>query len=167
MAATEFTYIPWTKAPERRALILASDYCDNNEFIGAFVAFTSARFYVDIFAPGKEPPQTFRTAVHVHESVAPLTHTEYRGYDIKTTVNITSALEKDYEAIFITGGHSPEQLRIFPRVIELLIKSLSTCPVVAAICHGPELLISAGVIMCEKNSYERIRVHTRCSCCIR
>ena len=100
---------------------------------------------MDVLAAGKAKGKTFRTAVHVHEEGAPLTYTEYRGYDIKSTTSDAAALRVQYGVVFITGGRSPEQARNLPNIMSIVQQALSREIVVAAICRGPELLIAAGV----------------------
>lgn len=141
------SYASWQpKKSQKIALIVTGDFCDNNEYVGALVALTSAHYHVDTLAAGKRKGETFRTAVHVHEANAPLTYTEYRGYDFKATTSDAEASRVKYDAVFITGGRSPEQARDFPKIIKIVQDALDReSTVVAAICHGPELLIAAGL----------------------
>ena len=48
-----------------------------------------------------------------------------------------------YEAIIIPGGAAPEYLRVNDLVIDWVKKFLDTGKLVAAICHWPQVLISA------------------------
>ena len=49
------------------------------------------------------------------------------------------------DALVIPGGYSPDALRINPKVLELVRHYADSGKVVAAICHGPQVLISAGL----------------------
>ncbi|MEM4488526.1 MAG: type 1 glutamine amidotransferase domain-containing protein [Desulfurococcaceae archaeon] len=53
---------------------------------------------------------------------------------------------EDIDAIIIPGGFSPDNLRIVPDVLEFVKKANEQGKVIAAICHGPQVLISAGII---------------------
>lgn len=57
--------------------------------------------------------------------------------------------EADYnafDAIFIPGGYSPDNLRGHPEAVEFIQNFWSTNKPVFAICHGPQLLITAKLI---------------------
>ena len=56
----------------------------------------------------------------------------------------------DYNGLFITGGRSPEYLRLTPRVIEIVKEFFEANKPVAAICHGPQILTAAGVLKGKK-----------------
>jgi protease I len=69
------------------------------------------------------------------------------GHNHKEKVEIRhTAAEMDpsrYDALVIPGGYSPDQLRIDPGVVEFVRKFVATGKPVAAICHGPQLLVEA------------------------
>ena len=48
-----------------------------------------------------------------------------------------------YDALVIPGGYSPDHLRLEPAVVELTQTMLRDGKLVAAVCHGPQLLIEA------------------------
>jgi protease I len=50
---------------------------------------------------------------------------------------------KDYAAVFIPGGYSPDHLRMNPSVVAFMEDAIRSNAVVAAVCHGPSLLIEA------------------------
>lgn len=52
----------------------------------------------------------------------------------------------DFDALVIPGGGSPENLRIDRGAVDFTKRFYDTGKVVASICHGPQLLISAGVL---------------------
>jgi protease I len=49
----------------------------------------------------------------------------------------------DYDALFIPGGHSPDHLRAHPRAVRFVGEMDALGKPILAICHGPQLLISA------------------------
>lgn len=51
-----------------------------------------------------------------------------------------------FDALVIPGGGSPENLRIDRGAVDFTKRFFDTGKVVASICHGPQLLISAGVL---------------------
>ncbi|MEM1506861.1 MAG: type 1 glutamine amidotransferase domain-containing protein [Candidatus Bathyarchaeia archaeon] len=52
----------------------------------------------------------------------------------------------DFDALIFPGGFSPDSLRITPEVLELVRKAYERGKILAAICHGPQILISAGLV---------------------
>ncbi|HDD34035.1 MAG TPA: protease, partial [Thermofilaceae archaeon] len=46
----------------------------------------------------------------------------------------------------IPGGYSPDYLRIDEKVLSFVKRMYEMGKVVAAICHGPQVLISAGLV---------------------
>jgi deglycase len=52
----------------------------------------------------------------------------------------------EYDALFIPGGYSPDHLRLNPRVVSFTRAFFDADKPVFAICHGPQLLITARVV---------------------
>jgi deglycase len=52
---------------------------------------------------------------------------------------------EEFDALVIPGGHSPDHLRLDPAMVTLVKDAVSARKVVAAVCHGPQLLIEADV----------------------
>ena len=79
--------------------------------------------------------------------VEPAVHQAYNS-DIK--VRVQEAIEDvsvdDFDALIIPGGGSPEWLRQHDSVVDFAREFTETGKVVAAICHGPQVLVTAGVL---------------------
>ncbi len=74
---------------------------------------------------------------------------EYRGkngYPAKPQVMISQINPEEVAAVIIPGGYCPDKLRRYPEVLNLVQKTFARGKVVADICHGPWVLISAGII---------------------
>ena len=67
-----------------------------------------------------------------------------RLLDIEAATDLQSVDVLDYHALFIPGGHSPAKLVNNPAAIAI-VKRFSPGKPIAAICHGPWILISAGI----------------------
>ncbi|MFL5454758.1 MAG: DJ-1/PfpI family protein, partial [Myxococcales bacterium] len=52
----------------------------------------------------------------------------------------------DYQAILIPGGHSPDQIRKDKKIVEFVKKFDSMKRPIAAVCHGPQLLLTARLV---------------------
>jgi protease I len=52
----------------------------------------------------------------------------------------------EFDALVIPGGYSPDHLRIVPEVVAFVRDFARSGKPVAAVCHGPQLLIEADVV---------------------
>jgi len=68
------------------------------------------------------------------------------GYEIKVDITFDEVNPEEYIGLVIPGGRAPEKIRIIPRVIEIVKSFLRRNKPIAAICHGPQLLISANAV---------------------
>jgi protease I len=53
---------------------------------------------------------------------------------------------ESYDALVIPGGRSPGHLRTDPAVVKFVRGCVRANKIVAAICHGPQLLVEAGAV---------------------
>ncbi len=68
----------------------------------------------------------------------------------------------DYAALLLPGGHAPQRLRDDPAVQALVREFVAQGKPVAAICHGPQILLSAGVLAGRRaTGYRRIQDELR------
>lgn len=71
----------------------------------------------------------------------------YKGREVVTADRaIADARPEDYAALLIPGGQSPDHLRADPRFVDFVRRFDATGHPVAAVCHGPQLLITAGLV---------------------
>jgi len=59
---------------------------------------------------------------------------------------IDDAKPEEYEGLLIPGGHSPDTLRADQRFVSFVRGFDQTKRPLAAVCHGPQLLIAAGLV---------------------
>jgi len=52
----------------------------------------------------------------------------------------------DFDGIVVPGGWAPDKLRRYPAILELVREIYGQGKIVAAICHGGSVLISAGIV---------------------
>jgi len=52
----------------------------------------------------------------------------------------------DYDAVIIPGGQALTVLRIHPDLVQLVKEANSKGKVIAAVCHGPQMLIEADIV---------------------
>jgi protease I len=91
---------------------------------------------------------------------------EIRGWNVKdwgrsvpADLKIAEAKPDDYDALVIPGGvANPDKLRIDESAMKLVKAFLDGGKTVAAVCHGPWLLVQADAVRGRKvTSYESIR----------
>ena len=79
--------------------------------------------------------------------VGPVAGAEYRGKrgDTVVTYELAAGVArmKDFDALVIPGGHAPDKMRMRHAMVDLAREAMESNKPVAAICHGPSLLISS------------------------
>ncbi|MHA1860134.1 MAG: type 1 glutamine amidotransferase domain-containing protein [Candidatus Asgardarchaeia archaeon] len=68
------------------------------------------------------------------------------GLPVESHKMIKDANPLDYDCVVIPGGWGPDRLRIHQPALEFVRKAYENGKVIAAICHGPQVLISAGIV---------------------
>jgi protease I len=75
---------------------------------------------------------------------------ELKGYRGKEKVIVEKAVDQvkaeDYDALLIPGGQSPDHLRVDKRMVEFVKAFDQSGKLIAAVCHGPQLLIAAHLV---------------------
>lgn len=101
--------------------------------------------------------------------VSPKTDT-VRGWDeddfgdqVKVDVPLKDALASDYDALLLPGGvMNPDSLRTVPEAVQFVRHFFDAGKPVAAICHGPQLLIEADVVRGRRlTSYPSLKTDLR------
>ena len=60
--------------------------------------------------------------------------------------NAEAVKAADFDAVIVPGGYAPDRMRRHPALLKLVRDCFEQGKIVAAICHGPWLLISAGIL---------------------
>jgi protease I len=68
------------------------------------------------------------------------------GIEVPTELTIKELNADNYDAVIIPGGWAPDRLRVYREVLDFVSKMNRQGKLIAAICHGPHVLISAGVV---------------------
>lgn len=114
----------------KKIAILAEEDFEDSELIEPLRSMKNAGARVVIVGTGSKP--------------------SYRGKRGDASVSVDSTADRvsaeDFDAIIIPGGYAPDKMRRDPAMVELVKKAYELGKVVAAICHGPQLLISADIV---------------------
>jgi protease I len=82
--------------------------------------------------------------------VGPAAGKQFRGKKGDATVTsdiaASAARVQDFDALVIPGGYAPDKMRLRHAMVDLARDFVEAGKPVAAICHGPQLLISADVL---------------------
>ncbi|OGN88169.1 MAG: protease [Chloroflexi bacterium RBG_13_46_9] len=73
-------------------------------------------------------------------------HTSGRGYEVTADIAASEALASEFDAVVIPGGYAPDLMRRNPAMVELVREAYKQGKIVAAVCHAPWMLASAGIL---------------------
>jgi deglycase len=97
-----------------------------------------------------EPAEAFKAAGHKLTHIGLKKNTSVKGKTKGTKVKIDKSVNeisaKDFDALLIPGGYSPDHLRADEAAVEFVKKFFESNKPIFAICHGPQLLITAQVL---------------------
>src|SRR5438552_2176060 len=65
---------------------------------------------------------------------------------ISADISAGEARMRDFDALVIPGGYAPDKMRLRHAMVDLARDAMDAGKPVAAICHGPQLLISANAL---------------------
>lgn len=93
--------------------------------------------------------QAFLDAGATATLVGPIAGREYsgkRGSKVIAAAAASSVRAADVDAVVIPGGHAPDRMRMRHAMVDLVRDAMAAGKPVAAICHGPQVLISADAL---------------------
>ena len=96
------------------------------------------------------PVEALRAAGAAVTLVGPTQGATYRGKrgEAAVTADLAAGAARmnDFDALVIPGGHAPDRMRMRHAMVDLTRAAMDAGKPVAAICHGPQLLISANAL---------------------
>jgi protease I len=113
---------------------------------------TIAAIIADMFEDSEytEPARAFRKAGHTVVNVGLKKGKTVRGKKKGTAVTVERAVQDvsvdGFDALLIPGGYSPDILRAHDDVVQFVKEFIDSGKPVFAICHAPQLLITAQVL---------------------
>jgi protease I len=111
-----------------KAVIITAQGFQDEEFVYPYYRLLEAGFSVDVATKDKQP--VFGKF----------------GVPARPTIGTDDLRSDDYDLVLLPGGfEAPDRVRLLPEVLELIREMDRKGKLVAAICHGPWVLISAGV----------------------
>jgi protease I len=113
----------------RRVAIFAEDLFEDSELLDPMHFLRAEGAEVVIVGPGRT--NQFRGK---------------QGSLIEADVDAAAVDVAAFDAFIVPGGYAPGKMRNSDAMIELIARADDLGKVVAAICHGPQLLISADIL---------------------
>jgi protease I len=113
----------------KRVAMLIEDEFDDKQVADSLEALRSAAVEVVLVAPLAGRP-----------------YTGQRGTQVAGDLAAGKARAKDFDGIVIPGGHAPDRMRMRHAMVDLVRDTVAAGKPVAAICHGPQLLISVNAL---------------------
>ncbi|ASJ10211.1 peptidase [Thermococcus sp. P6] len=68
------------------------------------------------------------------------------GYSVEVQLSFEEVDPEEFDALVLPGGRAPERVRLNEKAVEITRRMFEAGKPVASICHGPQILISAGVL---------------------
>jgi protease I len=122
-----------TTLSEKRVAILTENGFEESELTSPKKAMEEAGIEVTIVSPQKEKVKAWN---HDHWSI-----------ELPVDVNVVDANYEDYDALMVPGGvMNPDFMRLNKDCVDFAKSFLESGKPVAAICHGPQLLIETGLL---------------------
>jgi len=139
---------------KKKILIITGDAGEGYECLYAKHRFEEAGYEAVIAAP---TVKRLNLVIHDFEPGWD-TYIEKPGYQVESDIAIQDAREEDFEAILLLGGRAPEYLRNDPELIRLVQQFDQKDKFIFAICHGIQILVTAGLVK-DKNitCYEHVK----------
>lgn len=113
----------------KRVVIIVAQNFQDEEFVYPYYRVLEEGFHLDVATPGGQ------NMVGKY------------GVPARATMATDNLKVSDFDCVILPGGfESPDRLRIRPEVLRFVREMTEAGKLVAAICHGPWILISAGVV---------------------
>jgi len=117
----------------RKILIMVENDFEDPEFIYPYYRFQEEGYKVDIVGPKAK-----ETYVGKH------------GFPIISDISPEEVNIDEYDAVIIPGGWAPDRMRRNEDMVKIVREAYEKGKVIAAICHGPQMLIEADILRGKK-----------------
>ena len=112
-----------------KMLIFLEKGVEDAEFIYPYYRFQEEGYQMVVVAPKAEEIYIGKNGMHFKSDLA------------ANNVNLD-----EYDALIIPGGQAPDRMRLNSSIIEIVKKANKEGKVIAAVCHGPQVLIEADIV---------------------
>jgi protease I len=131
-----YIFITLKNKRQWRAVVITAEGFEDEEVIYPVIRLKEESFIVDIATKDAKP--VFGRLNFPLELIV-----RYYG----TLIDAKKLNAKNYDLVLIPGGfEAPDRVRQMPEVLEFVRQMYEAKKIVSAFCHGPWVLISAGII---------------------
>jgi protease I len=140
--------------PAKKILIITGDAGESFEIL-----YASHRLQEAGYEPVIAAPAVKRMNLVIHDFEPGWdTYVERKGYLVASNISFDDVVPGDYVALLFPGGRAPEYLRNDPRVIGIAKEFSNSNKYIFAICHGVQILVTAGLVNQKKiTCYEHVK----------
>lgn len=117
----------------KKVLLFAENGFEDRELMYPYYRLQEAGYKVDIVGP--KAKESYKG--------------EY-GLTVVSDLSPENVKIDEYDAVVIPGGRAPDRMRLNRGLVQLVTQAFNKGKVIAAVCHGPQLLIEAGVVKGKK-----------------
>lgn len=128
----------------KKILMIVGDFVEDYEAMVPLQILQMMEHQIDVVCPDKNSGDYVQTAIHDFEGHQ--TYSEKPGHRFRITASIDTINVQSYDALVIPGGRAPEYLRLNERVLSIVRHFSESNKPIAAICHGAQILVAAGVL---------------------
>jgi len=138
----------------KKILIITGDAGESFEIL-----YASHRLREVGFVPVIAAPAVKRMNLVIHDFEPGWdTYVERKGYLVESDISFDEINSSHYEALLLPGGRAPEYLRNDTRVINIVKEFANSNKYIFAICHGVQILVTAGLVNNKKIAcYEHVK----------
>jgi protease I len=111
-----------------KALFLSADTYEDSELLVPYYRLLEEGIKVDVASMKKQPIKG------------------KHGYEVEVSKTFAEIRPEDYDILVLPGGKAPAAVRQEPKAVEIVQDFFRKDKPVAAICHGPQTLITAGLL---------------------
>lgn len=117
----------------KKVLIMVDEGVEESEFIYPYYRLQEEGYKVVVCA-----------------SRAKETYVGKHGIPFRSEISPKDVKIEEYEAFIIPGGRAPDRMRVNADLVKILREAYEKGKVIAAICHGPQMLIEAEILRGKK-----------------
>jgi len=73
-------------------------------------------------------------------------YTGKHGLPVQVDLSADQVRADDFDAVIVPGGYAPDRMRRYEALLRFVREAFEKGKLIASICHGPWVLISAGIL---------------------
>jgi protease I len=117
----------------KKVLMLLDNGAEDSEFIYPYFRFQEESYKVEVVG-------TKANEIYIGK----------HGVPLKSDLSPDQVKLAEYDAVVIPGGRAPDVMRTNKALVQIVKDAYAKGKVIAAVCHGPQMLIEADVLRGKK-----------------